>query len=206
MTTAVERSRVWIVGGFVVVLLLVWLDQWSKEAVFTWFREGRPPLVPDVHGHRRYLVSGEWLSFMTSCNSGAAFGRFDSFPRVLVVGRILAVLFLSFLLLRADTRHRAVLVAMVLVLAGAIGNVIDNLSTGCGSEAFPFGVRDFVNVWFEPLLGWDYHFPSFNVADACISVGAVLWVLTGFFHRPEPESEPDAPGESSGAEAETPAV
>ena len=179
------RNRGAIALGFVVVALLVWLDQWSKTAVFDWLGGGQATLVTDIHGHRRYLVSGEWFSFMTSCNQGAAFGRFDSFPTVLVGGRILAVALLSVLLYRVDTRHRVVLTAMVLVLSGAVGNVVDNLWTGCGTEGAPFGVRDFINVWFQPLFGWDYHFPSFNVADACISVGAVLWVTTGFFHREE---------------------
>jgi len=79
---------------------------------------------------------------------------------------------------------------MVLVLSGALGNVIDNLGMGCGAEGLPYGVRDFIAVWFEPLVGWDYHFPSFNVADACISVGAVLWISSGLFGPKEPsESE-----------------
>ena len=122
------------------------------------------------------LISGTWLSFITSCNTGAAFGQLDQFPRFLVGGRILAVLVLCVWLLRMDTRQRAVHAAMVLILAGACGNLVDNLWTGCGTEAAPYGVRDFVNVWFEPLVSWDYHFPSFNVADSCISVGAVLWI------------------------------
>ncbi|HED65853.1 MAG TPA: signal peptidase II [Planctomycetes bacterium] len=175
-----SRNRGAILAAFGVVLFLIWLDQWSKAAVFRWFAEGTPELVRDPHGHLRYLVAGEWLSLMTSCNPGAAFGRLGGIPRVLVGGRILAVLVLAIFLWRHDTRHRLVFVAMVLVLAGAAGNVVDNLWTGCDSAGVHHGVRDFIDVWFEPLFGWDYHFPSFNVADSCISVGAVLWVLAGF--------------------------
>lgn len=192
----VERDKRLVAVCFVVVALLAWLDQWSKSAVFAWLESGEVTLVTDIHGHRRHVLFGEWFSFMTSCNPGAAFGRFDSFPEVLVAGRVLAVGFLSWLLWRADTRHRVVLVAMTLVLAGAIGNVVDNLWTGCGTTELPFGVRDFINVWFEPLFSWDYHFPSFNVADSCISVGAVLWVTTGFSTRAEDE---EAPGTDAGA-------
>jgi len=193
--TEPHRSRAWIVGGFALVLLLVLLDQWSK-GLYAWVEGGHAEMARDCHpGHSRHLLAGEWLSLMTSCNSGAAFGRFDAFPRILVGGRVLAVVVLSIWLLRIDTRQRGVLSAMVLVLAGALGNVIDNLWTGCGSGGAPHGVRDFVNVWFEPLLGWDYHFPSFNVADSCISVGAVLWILTGFFHARE-----DQPSEIAGSD------
>ncbi len=187
---ATGRPR-WIALGFLVVLLLVAADQWSKAEVFAWI--GAPHaerraagLTPDLHGHERKLLLGTWLSFMSSCNPGAAFGQFDRFPAILLVGRCLAVIFLGFLLVRFDPRRRIVFVAMVLVLAGALGNVIDNLWTGCepsriAADAWirPREVRDFIDVWFRPLFGWDYHFPSFNVADSCITVGALLWVLSG---------------------------
>ena len=168
-----------IVAGFALVALLVVLDQWSKAAVFEWLVPGSPSLVLDVHGHRRHVLAGEWLSFMTSCNWGAAFGFLDQYPRALLGGRVVAIVFLGVLLLRADTRHRVVFLAMALVLAGATGNVIDNLWTGCDRGGRPYGVRDFINVWFEPIVSWDAHFPSFNVADACISVGACVWVSWG---------------------------
>lgn len=50
-----------------------------------------------------------------------------------------------------------------LILGGALGNMIDRLMTGY--------VVDFV------LVHWrDYYFPAFNVADAALSCGALLWV------------------------------
>ena len=180
-----KSSRRSIAVAFLVVAALVAFDQWSKAAVFEWLTPGHPALERDVHGHRRYVVAGEWLSFMTTCNPGAAFGKLDQYPGFLVAGRVLAVLFLAGLLVRMERGQPVVRCALVLVLAGAIGNVIDNLWTGCvapGAEAgVPFGVRDFVNVWFLPLVNWDWHFPSFNVADSCISVGACLWIFSGLF-------------------------
>lgn len=175
---------------------LVLLDQWSKVAVFDWL--GIDPRGPGYN--ERKLFGTEWFSFANSCNGGAAFGQFDQFPWILVLGRVAAVLFLSWLLLRADPRPRLVLVAMTLVLAGALGNVIDNLGAGCvvhGRPEHPFlGVRDFVLVHFGPI-GIDWHFPAFNVADSCITVGACAWILSGFLHRPAPEaSTPGDPARS----------
>jgi signal peptidase II len=172
---------------FGVVLVLVWFDQWSKTAVFEWLgSDGRRP-----------LLGTRWLSFASSCNFGAAFGQFDQFPRILVVGRIAACGFLVWLLLRTPARPRLSLWAMVLVLAGALGNLIDNLGTGC--EDLPGrtfrGVRDFILVYWKPLIGVDDYFPAFNVADSCITVGAVLWILAGLLHRDPPtpaEGNPDA--------------
>ena len=55
-------------------------------------------------------------------------------------------------------------------------------------------VRDFIDVWFlSDAWGWDWHFPTFNVADSCITVGAVAWVLSGFLHGGE-EARSEAAG------------
>ncbi len=57
--------------------------------------------------------------------------------------------------------------ALALILGGAIGNLIDRLLLG--------HVIDYIQVW----LG-SYPFPAFNIADAAISVGAVLLILASF--------------------------
>lgn len=175
----------WPLLRFGAVASLVLFDQWSKAAVFEW-----PPV-------RRALFGSSWLSFWSSCNGGAAFGQFSQFPKILVIGRALAVVFLSYLLLRADSRPRLVLTAMTLVLAGAFGNLIDNLGAGCVVSDHPFhGVRDFIDVDFEPLIGWSRHFPAFNVADSCITLGACAWILAGFLHKPAPVQVAESSGES----------
>ena len=157
------------------VVLLVAFDLWSKAAVFA--RLG-PPLRPlagaaveyDAHGHPREPILGDWLAWMTSLNPGMAWG-FDRLPtHVLVFGRCAAVVVLLWLVARNPAPRRSLTWALVLVLAGAMGNLYDNLFTV--AEGRPFGmVRDFIDVYFAV---WDWHFPTFNVADSCISVGAVL--------------------------------
>lgn len=57
---------------------------------------------------------------------------------------------------------------LALVLGGAIGNVVDRIRLG--------SVVDFIQVF---IAGWP--FPSFNVADAAISVGAVLLIIDTLF-------------------------
>jgi signal peptidase II len=174
------------------VAMLVVLDQWSKARVFEWLGaspEGRSSPKP---------LLGEWLSFWSSCNGGAAFGQFSQFPYVLVIGRAVAVVFLGWLLARAESRPRLALYAMTLVLAGALGNLIDNLWTGCTILGHPFlGVRDFVDVDFQPLFGIDRHFPAFNLADSCITVGACAWILASFLHKPAAQPAPEQPAQGS---------
>jgi len=57
---------------------------------------------------------------------------------------------------------------LALVLSGAIGNLVDRIVLG--------HVTDFIQVWFG-----NWAFPSFNVADAGISVGAALLIIDALF-------------------------
>jgi len=179
---------------FLVVMLLVALDLWTKQWVFAWFGEGPDGLTAcECHTHPRYPVLGDWLGLRTTTNTGAAWGALKGFPRLLVFGRVIAVVLLAVFLARTDGSRRVFLAALVLVLAGALGNLYDNLVLA-PEPGQPFGaVRDFIDLYFR---GFDYHFPTFNVADSCISVGAVLLLLS--MGRGE-SGEEEAPG--AGADA-----
>ncbi len=67
-------------------------------------------------------------------------------------------------------------VSLSLILGGAIGNLIDRILFG--------HVIDYVQVW----LG-SYPFPAFNLADAAISVGAALLILSSFVGSRKAEAE-----------------
>ena len=198
--TGSGRSLPW--ARFVVVALLVVLDLWSKDAVFAWLDAGPEGVTYDGHGHMRVPLLGDWLAAMRSLNHGMAFGLFGDSQTILVIGRVIAVGVLSFLLWRVPRVASAAGVALVLVLAGALGNLYDNLFLGTvggwleGQEDLSFGaVRDWIDVYFGV---WDWHFPTFNVADSCISVGAVLLFL--FWGR-EGDAEHDGSAGGGGPRA-----
>ena len=187
---------------FAVVGLLVALDLWSKSAVFSWFQdpEAQAALPRSERGHPRFPLLGEWLGFMLNLNYGAAFGKGDSMPWLLVGGRCVAALFLTVLIVRTPVGQRVYLSALVLILSGALGNLYDNFTFAPTpdlpgvQEGRPFGpVRDFIDVYFH---GWDWHFPTFNVADSCITVGAVLLLLSGIGGGRAAGSSPSGSGAS----------
>lgn len=179
------------------IAALVVADLWSKSAVFAWLLgDPRPAeLVSDHHGHFRVPIFGDWFAFMLSRNPGVAFGQLDQFPFLIVGGRILAVLFLTWLVLRTHS-SRLLVSSLILILAGALGNLHDNLMI---EEAdYRFGrVRDFIDVYFAR---WDFHFHTFNVADSCITVGAVLLFLSSFLAGDSEEPQLATPRTDPGAE------
>jgi len=193
-----EEVHVWAPRGllirrFVLVAGLIALDLWSKARVFEWLTDNRFKLDIDTHGHQRHLILGEWFTFMKSLNYGAAFGQLSSVPHLLIGGRVIAVLFLSWLVLRAPKTRRVFTAALMLVLAGASGNLWDNLFMETTGD-HPYGaVRDFIDVYFSGIGEKGWHFPTFNVADSCITVGAVLLLLSGFAKDDEKQANSPQP-------------
>lgn len=182
---------------FAWVAVLIGLDLWSKWAVFAWMTPtaGQPPPAgAEVwhNGHLRYTIVDPWLGFMLGENLGAAWGFGADYPYLLLAGRVGAVVLITVLLWRAARRPLSHALALVLVLAGAFGNLFDNIFRR--DNTHPIGaVRDFIDVYF-PM--WEYHFPTFNVADSCITVGAIVLIWGGLFGgrgEPAPEASPKAP-------------
>jgi len=109
-------------------------------------------------------VIGDTVEFELTRNGGGAFSRFQGMTPVLAVGAIV-VTFVLFRVLRGMT-DPVLVVALTLVLGGALGNLVDRFVR---SPGFLRGhVVDFVSV------GW---WPVFNVADSCVSIGAVLLIV-----------------------------
>jgi signal peptidase II len=107
---------------------------------------------------------GDDIGFALTRNSGSAFSLFQAFtPLLAVVAIVVAVV-----LVRAvrRTRDTLMVVGLSLVLGGALGNLIDRLFR---SPGFLKGaVVDFVHV---------SSFPTFNVADSAITIGAIIIVV-----------------------------
>ena len=108
-------------------------------------------------------------------NPGAAFGLFaemgDLVRLGLLVGvSLLAVGLLTAFYLRSPHADRTSRVAAVLVVGGAIGNLIDRVRFG--------EVVDFLDVFVGR-----YHWPAFNVADSAITIGIALFVLGAWRER-----------------------
>ncbi|MBL6942384.1 MAG: signal peptidase II, partial [Rhodospirillales bacterium] len=107
-------------------------------------------------------------------NRGVSFGMFDGdspLNKWLLIGlALIVVMVLLVWLKRAE--DRLVGYALGLIIGGALGNVIDRIHYGA--------VADFLDFYIGA-----YHWPAFNVADAGITVGAVVLVLDSLFRGPE---------------------
>ena len=106
-------------------------------------------------------------------NTGAAFSLLadaGGWQRwfFIVLASVVSVVLAVWLWRIRNQGHAILAAGLALVLGGAIGNLIDRILLGY--------VTDFIQVWFG-----SWAFPSFNVADAGISVGAALLIIDALF-------------------------
>ena len=129
-------------------------------------------------------VVGDYLRFTLSYNPGAALSvTAGPYSRVIFsLTALVAVLILGRLYLRADGRATGFVVALALVIGGALGNLADRLRSARG-------VVDFIDVGLGQSRFW-----IFNLADVGVSIGAVLlaWYLTRSPPTAEPPPEPSS--------------
>lgn len=127
----------------------------------------------------RSVIAG-FLNFAYAENPGVAFSMLDNHGDagrwgLSVVAFVAAALVLYFFWRTPRTDDR-VLGALALLLAGIIGNVVDRIRLGF--------VIDFIDVEFG---GW--HYPTFNIADAAICVGAAILIIDMFLSKRNQKTE-----------------
>lgn len=137
----------------VILLAVAAVDQATKQFMLGFLTPGQP--VP---------VFGDWFRWLLIFNPGAAFGMgedstwlFTTIQFAFVVGTLIAAWFI---------RDRPSAVGLAFIGGGALGNLIDRLFRDPG---FWFGhVVDFISVG---------NFAIFNLADAAINIGVVIFVI-----------------------------
>ena len=123
-------------------------------------------LAPEYVPHE---VLGDWVQLTLAYNPGASFGiGVGTYSRIVFIALAgVALIILGQLYRAAAATDRSRAVALALVCAGALGNMLDRLRSSRG-------VVDFIDMGIG-----DARFYTFNVADLAITVGAVLlgWIL-----------------------------
>lgn len=154
--------RKWL--WFSLALFMILLDQLSKYWALIKLSIYHPVVVLPV------------LNWTLAYNSGAAFSflhQAGEWHRWLFAGfsTVMSVVLVGAIWLTESTK-RVQLLALSLILGGAVGNLIDRVSLGY--------VIDFIQVHYK-----NYYWPVFNVADSVICIGALL-LLIDMFVFPKP--------------------
>jgi signal peptidase II len=168
-----------------VVFILLLIDQWSKYYIKTHFYLGE-----------EIDVFGQWFKLHFTENYGMAFGlEFGgkSGKLLLTFFRVIAIGFISWYVYKLTLKNRAsaYVVSWALILAGAIGNLIDSIFYGVwfGYDTWFHG--RVVDMLYFPIIqttipenwpfwageNFEFFSPVFNIADASISIGFITILI-----------------------------
>lgn len=151
--SAVKSAILYIVLFFA----LLSTDVITKDLVVEKLPLGRTvPLIEDIF-HFTYVR-----------NTGAAFGIFENSTLVLSIVSVIILLVVILLTFRINPEDENMKLAVCLICAGAVGNLVDRVSLGY--------VIDFIDVRL-------INFAIFNLADCFVCIGAFLMVVHIMFHK-----------------------
>ena len=154
---------------FFLSLPLYALDQWTKLMVLRSISPDEPrAVVPD------------FFNLVNVTNTGAAFGSFRGNNTFFIAISAIALLVVLALLVQRRPRDVWRDASLALLLAGILGNLTDRLLYG--------HVIDF--LLFDLHMPYAHPWPAFNVADSCISIAVVSFVLHSFWQGKRPAARP----------------
>ena len=161
MTETPDRGTRRFIAWLVIAMLVVIVDQVTKWGIIHWLDLYDKEVITSFINLTHQQNSGAAFSFLAGASG---WQRWFFVVLATTVSVVIAVW-----LWRIRTEGPLVLMAgLSLVLGGAVGNLIDRARLGY--------VTDFIQVWFG-----NWAFPSFNVADSAISVGAALLIIDALF-------------------------
>jgi signal peptidase II len=144
--------------GWVLIILGVFLDRYAKISVLERFAGDTDGVLRIFQGFNIVLVF----------NRGIAFGIFNNeffmkfMPTVLLFVTVFIVCGIVWLFWNENDN----VITFSLLITGGLGNILDRLSFGA--------VIDFLDFYVGK-----YHWPAFNLADSCVCVGIILYVIYG---------------------------
>jgi len=212
-----SKKGLWV--SIACIAILIFIDQWFKVHIKT-----------TMTLHTEVNVLGEWFRLHFTENPGMAFGLelkfLGQFGKIaLTLFRLVAVVFGFFILIRQANKgaHKGLLISISLILAGAIGNLVDSIFYGVIFEQTNNYIGGYfhghvVDMLYFPMMNghyWDwipkiggqnftFFSPVFNLADSFISTGAIaIFIFQRWFFKKEEESLPTNIHPVSSIEEET---
>src|SRR5262245_37625124 len=135
------------------------LDQLTKQ----W-------ILRSISPYQARVVVADFFNLVNVTNTGAAFGSFKGNNTFFVIISAVALVVVTVLLVRQRQSDLWRDISLALLLAGILGNLTDRLLYG--------HVIDF--LLFNLHIRYADPWPAFNVADSCISIAVVLFIIHSF--------------------------
>jgi signal peptidase II len=158
-----------LIGSIVSIVLDQWTKLWAVQTLYlgtTHGPGGVPPNPAELYSKSIKVTS--WFNYHLVGNKGAAWGVFKDLSETWRVPFFVCLSVVAIIVIvtlyKQNEGNTLLQSALILVLGGAIGNLIDRIQIGY--------VIDFIDWHYS-----GYHWPTFNIADVAISVGIGLLMI-----------------------------
>ena len=149
---------------FTIPIFIIIVDQITKFLAFK-----------HLKGNEAIVIIDNFLRLFYVENYGAAFGMLKDKRVFFIIVTLIVIFAVAFFMIKySNILGKPVRIALLMLLGGAVGNLIDRIRVGY--------VIDFISV----KLPGGYDFPVFNVADSFIVIGTILimiFILTNELER-----------------------
>ena len=172
------KKKTYSITAIAIVLVFIFLDQILK----IWVRT-------NMDFDETISLCGDWLNLHFIENEGMAFGISfgENFGKLMLsLVRIAVVGYLIYFFIQKIKKNQIDLITtciLSLIIAGALGNIIDSAFYGIYFDYAPFMYGRVVDMFYVklflipdwvPYFGGAYFFPAiFNIADSCVTVGVI---------------------------------
>ena len=148
----------------VIILALLSIDQLTKALVArSILFQSSKSIIPGFFNLTHIRNRGAIFGFFSHSESQILF-IFLTLVSLVALGLVIYYFF------KTPSSQRYMKISLSVILAGALGNLIDRIIRGYVIDFLDFHIKN-------------WHWPSFNVADACITVGAFLLIFILVFKR-----------------------
>ena len=150
------KQLIYYIKWFALFLILVAADQFTKQLA-----------IAGLKGNSGISIIKNVFKLFYLENHGAAFGIFQEQRIPLLIITVLVLIFIGYIFYRVphETKFIAIKWILVILVAGAVGNMIDRIIN--------HSVTDFISFRI-----FNYNFPVFNIADIGITVGVFLLLIS----------------------------
>ena len=159
-----NKNKVFMLEMMAVIVFVV-VDLLTKQLAVKYLSDGSVDVIPGVFS----------FTLLEGGNSGAAFGLFQGGFWIFTIITVIVICMVVFMLKKIvyEKRYSYIHFALVLLLAGALGNFADRVIT-----MIKYGHSYVIDFLYFELI----NFPIFNVADCYVTVAAFSTIVLGIFY------------------------
>ena len=155
----VQLSKKFTLSFFVILICFI-LDRVSKVYLISLFAQ---------ENFNDGIYINSYLNFILLWNKGIAFGLLQSeqiFYHLITAIIFSVIFFICFLILKSEKKWEIIYFSMI--AGGALGNFVDRI--------YYNAVPDFIDLHYG-----EFHWFTFNVADMCITIGIIFYLIFDMF-------------------------